>query len=67
MGRARSVMNSYTDVDGVPVGSDPTLLTDLLRNKWGFTGTVVSDYGAVMFLQRMHRVAGSEVRPPRSR
>ncbi len=60
VGRVRSVMNSYTDVDGIPVASDPALLTDLLRDAWGFTGTVVSDYGAVTFLQLMHRVAGTE-------
>ena len=40
---ARSVMNSYTDIDGVPVAADETLLTGLLRDA-GFTGTVVSDY-----------------------
>ena len=51
VGRVRSVMNSYTDVDGIPVASDPGLLTNLLRDAWGFTGTVVSDYGAVTFLQ----------------
>ena len=60
VGHVRSVMNSYADVDGVPVASDPALLTDLLRDAWGFTGTVVSDYGAVAFLQLMHRVAGTE-------
>ena len=60
VGRVRSVMNSYTDVDGIPVASDPRLLTDLLRDAWGFTGTVVSDYGAVTFLQLMHRIAETE-------
>ena len=60
VGRVRSVMNSYTDVDGIPVASDPALLTDLLRTTWGFTGTVVSDYGAVTFLQLMHRIADTE-------
>ena len=50
-------MNSYSDVDGVPAGADPWLLTDLLRDEWGFTGTVVSDYWAVLFLATMHRVA----------
>jgi beta-glucosidase len=54
---AGSVMNSYSDVDGVPAGSDHWLLTDLLREEWGFTGTVVSDYWAVPFLASMHRVA----------
>lgn len=53
-------MNSYADVDGIPVASDPALLTDLLREAWGFTGTVVSDYGAVTFLQLMHRIAETE-------
>ena len=42
-----SVMNSYADVDGIPAGADPWLLTEVLRDQWGFTGTVVSDYWAV--------------------
>jgi beta-glucosidase len=54
---AGSVMNSYSDVDGVPAVADHWLLTDLLRDDWGFTGTVVSDYWAVPFLATMHRVA----------
>jgi beta-glucosidase-like glycosyl hydrolase len=54
---AGSVMNSYSDVDGVPAGADSWLLNDLLRDDWGFTGTVVSDYWAVPFLATMHRVA----------
>ncbi|HEX7744982.1 MAG TPA: glycoside hydrolase family 3 N-terminal domain-containing protein [Micromonosporaceae bacterium] len=54
---ARSVMNSYTDVDGVPVAADAGLLTDLLRDRYGFTGTVVSDYFSVAFLRTLHGVA----------
>lgn len=57
VGGARSVMNAYSEVDGVPAGIDSWLLTDLLRGDWGFTGTVVSDYGAVAFLAGMHGVA----------
>jgi beta-glucosidase-like glycosyl hydrolase len=57
VGGAGSVMNSYSDVDGVPAGADHWLLTDLLREEWGFTGSVVSDYWAVPFLATMHRVA----------
>jgi beta-xylosidase len=53
----RSVMNSYADIDGVPAGADPWLLTEVLRDLWDFTGTVVSDYWAVPFLATMHRVA----------
>lgn len=56
---ARSVMNSYTDLDGVPVAADPTVLTELLRDGYGFTGTVVSDYFAVAFLQTLHGAAGT--------
>jgi beta-xylosidase len=54
---AGSVMNSYSDVDGVPAGADPWLLTELLREEWEFTGTVVSDYWAVPFLASTHHVA----------
>jgi beta-xylosidase len=56
---ARSVMNSYTDLDGVPVAADPTLLTELLRDRYGFTGTVVADYFAVSFLETLHGVAAT--------
>lgn len=56
-GGAGSVMNSYSDIDGVPAGADHWLLTELLRDDWGFVGTVVSDYWAVPFLATMHRVA----------
>lgn len=45
-GGARSVMCSYNAVNGVPCADDPWLLTDVLRKEWGFTGYVISDYGA---------------------
>jgi beta-glucosidase-like glycosyl hydrolase len=57
-GGARSVMISYTDIDGVPASADPALLTGVLRGEWGFDGTVVSDYWALPFLQTKHRIAG---------
>ncbi|GAA3596225.1 glycoside hydrolase family 3 N-terminal domain-containing protein [Klugiella xanthotipulae] len=53
----RSVMNSYSDIDGVPSAGDEYLLTTLLRDTWGFTGTVVADYFAVGFLHRLHGTA----------
>ena len=59
-GGARSVMHSYADVDGVPAAANPELLTGLLRDQWGFAGTVVADYFGVKFLQTLHGVAGSE-------
>ncbi|WP_210507641.1 glycoside hydrolase family 3 N-terminal domain-containing protein [Naasia sp. SYSU D00057] len=57
LGGARSVMNSYSEIDGVPAAADRHLLTELLRDGWGFEGTVVSDYWAVPFLKSKHRLA----------
>ncbi len=51
------VMNSYSTVDGVPVGASHEILTTLLRVRLGFTGTVVSDYEAVGHLHRRLDVA----------
>src|SRR5690349_22193134 len=56
---AGSVMNSYSDVDGVPAAGDHWLLTELLRDAWGFDGTVVSDYWAIPFLVNMHGLAAN--------
>ncbi|MET7572071.1 glycoside hydrolase family 3 N-terminal domain-containing protein [Streptomyces sp. NPDC005492] len=58
-GGARSVMAAYNETDGVPASADPALLTQLLREDWGFTGTVVADYFGIGFLETLHRVAGS--------
>ncbi|MFE5093197.1 glycoside hydrolase family 3 N-terminal domain-containing protein [Streptomyces sp. NPDC056638] len=56
-GGARSVMSSYTEIDGVPTAADPVLLTELLRDTWGFNGTVVADYFGIGFLETLHKVA----------
>jgi beta-xylosidase len=56
-GGARSVMHAYTDTDGVPSAADAALLTGILRDRWGFTGTVVADYFGVAFLHLLHGVA----------
>lgn len=42
-----SVMTSFNVIDGVPSTGNHWLLTDLLRNQWGFKGFVVTDYTAV--------------------
>ena len=60
LGGARSVMPSYTDIDGVPATADPELLGRTLRDVLGFTGVVVSDYYAVSFLELQHGVAGTQ-------
>ncbi|MCX5213926.1 glycoside hydrolase family 3 C-terminal domain-containing protein [Kitasatospora sp. NBC_00240] len=56
-GGADSVMHSYSEIDGVPAAADPELLTELLRDTWGFGGTVVADYFGIGFLETLHRVA----------
>jgi len=58
-GGPRSVMNAYTDLDGVPSAADAELLTGLLRETWGFEGTVVADYFSIAFLKTLHGVADS--------
>ncbi|WP_051452214.1 glycoside hydrolase family 3 N-terminal domain-containing protein [Actinospica robiniae] len=62
LGGARSVMNSYAEIDGVPVAADEQLLTGLLRGEWGFEGTVVADYFSVRFLESLHKVAADGAR-----
>ena len=57
LGGARSVMTSYADVDGVPGTANAELLGRVLRDSWGFEGTVVADYWAIPFLATMHHVA----------
>jgi beta-glucosidase len=42
-----TVMNSYSEIDGLPVAADPAVLDGLLRDELGFTGAVVSDYGTI--------------------
>jgi beta-glucosidase len=54
---ALSVMNAYQEIDGVPCAASKELLTDILRDEWGFDGIVVSDYYAVVMLNTHHRVA----------
>lgn len=42
-----SVMTSFNTVEGIPASGNKWLLTDLLRNQWGFKGLVVTDYTAI--------------------
>jgi beta-glucosidase len=52
------VMSSYNDYDGVPITGSYYFLTELLRQKFGFQGYVVSDSEAVEYLYSKHKVAG---------
>ncbi|RLM53463.1 glycosyl hydrolase [Halobellus sp. Atlit-31R] len=56
---APSVMAAYNTVDGVPCHANARLLTDLLREEWEFTGTVVSDGRGIEMLVDEYGVASS--------
>ena len=43
---AATVMNAFSVVDGVPASANKYLVTDVLKNKWGFKGFVVSDWAS---------------------
>ena len=44
---ARAVMPAFNDINGVPCTANPWLLRDILREKWGFDGLVISDSNAI--------------------
>lgn len=46
-GGARSVMCAYNAINGTFCAENKTLLTDILRKRWGYQGFVVTDWGAV--------------------
>lgn len=54
---AMGVMSSYNDWNGEPITGSYYFLTELLRQKFGFDGYVVSDSEAVEFLYSKHHVA----------
>ena len=44
---AGSVMASFNEVDGIPATANRWLLTDVLRNQWGFQGFTVTDFTGI--------------------
>ncbi len=44
---AGSFMASFNEIDGIPATANKWLLTEVLRNQWGFNGFVISDYTGV--------------------
>ncbi|HEX5048005.1 MAG TPA: glycoside hydrolase family 3 N-terminal domain-containing protein [Gammaproteobacteria bacterium] len=52
-----AVMPSYNEIDGIPSHANRWLLTDVLRDEWGFKGAIVSDYFAIDQLVSIHHVA----------
>lgn len=56
-GGAMSMMAAYSEIDGVPCVDSKWLLTDVLRNEWGFKGFVLSDLGAIKMSLVNHHIA----------
>lgn len=42
-----AIMPAFNDVAGVPMSAHRALMLDLVRNRWGFDGVMLSDYNAV--------------------
>lgn len=55
--KATHVMCSYNSVQGVPTCGSHGLLTEILRDQWGFDGFVVSDYDAWANIRNTHHYA----------
>ncbi|MBM3472667.1 MAG: glycoside hydrolase family 3 protein [Armatimonadetes bacterium] len=53
---AVSIMSAYNRVNGEVCSASDTLLRDILRGEWGFTGYVVSDCGAIDDIVNGHRL-----------
>ena len=43
----KTFMNSFNDLNGIPATADSYLQRDILKNKWGFDGFIVSDWGSL--------------------
>ena len=63
--RPATVMASYNYLNGVPACENRELLTDILREKWGYKGLVMSDWGACVDLPACIK-AGMDVEMPDS-
>ncbi len=55
-----AIMAAYHDMDGIPCHASPWLLTEVLRDEWGFEGMVSSDGFGVPQLADVHRVAADD-------
>lgn len=59
-GKLASIMNAYPQLDGEVVAASRRILTELLRDKLGFEGLVVSDYEAIIMIHNFHLAAESK-------
>lgn len=54
--KVEAVMGAYNRTNGEPCCASPTLLEEILRQRWGFQGHVVSDCWAIDDIFKHHRV-----------
>ncbi|CAB9516028.1 Lysosomal beta glucosidase [Seminavis robusta] len=54
-----TIMESYTEVDGVPNVANPNTLRYLLRQQLGFDGVLVTDYAEIRNLDQFHHITSS--------
>lgn len=64
--RPASVMPSYNEIDGLPSHTNGWLLQEVLRQEWGFTGFLVSDYYAITELKGIAQSAAHAVAADKS-
>ncbi|GHU68299.1 beta-glucosidase [Bacteroidia bacterium] len=58
--KAGGIMAAYHEIEGIPCVSSKWLLTDILRNEWGFDGLVVTDLGAIKKQITTHHTAAND-------
>jgi len=52
-------MPAYHELDGIPCISNTWLLSNILRNEWGFRGFALSDAGAIAMQINTHMTAST--------
>ena len=55
-----AVMSTYNSWNRIPNSASRYLLTDILRDRWGFKGYVYSDWGAIEMLETFHHTAANK-------
>jgi beta-glucosidase len=53
------LMSAYVALNGIPCTANGHLLTDIVRNEYGFDGAIVEDYNAIRYIHTKHRYASS--------
>ncbi len=60
----KSVMTSYNDINGVPSADNYDMLTNILRDEWGFSGLVMTDWGGGVSTPAISMYAGNDMIQP---